>query len=274
MPPFDVFGRYSDHYGLPQALSPDQDSIYQVNAAEIEAGAPRPRTQFGRAMQTLGVRVHCAHSPPAKGRVERRHQLFQDRLVKELRLAGIDTLTAANDYLEQTFLPDLIARFTVAAASATDLHRQLPRGLRLDEVLCWEETRVVARDWPLSWHGRAYQIDKRHTDLSLVGRRVVVRELLDGRRQILHRGVKLTWRQLAARPVAPVAQTVPTAKLVMAPMMVKLAARHPWRRWGIAASAATRRAGPSAPATDRISRRQARLRKSLVPASVPGNGSP
>jgi len=107
---FDVFGRYYDRQGLPQALYPDQDSIYQVNTTELEAGAPRPLTQFGRAMQTLGVRVSCAHSPQAKGRVERRHQVFQDRLVKELRLAGIHTLAAANDYLEQHFLPDLNAR--------------------------------------------------------------------------------------------------------------------------------------------------------------------
>ena len=162
-------------------MHPDQDSIYQVNAAELEAGASRPLTQFGRAMQTLGVRMHCAHSPQAKGRVERRHAVFQDRLVKELRLAGIATLAAANDYLENSFLPDLNARFTVVAASATDLHRKLPRGPRLEEVLCWKETRVVA------------------------------------------------------------------------PVVAKPAARHPWRRWGIAASAATRRAGPSAPATDRIS---------------------
>lgn len=246
---FDVFGRYADLHGLPQALYPDQDSIYQVNAAEFEAGAPRPLTQFGRAMQTLGVRVQCAHSPQAKGRVERRHAVFQDRLVKELRGARIDTLAAANDYLAQTFLPDWNARFTVAAASATDLHRKLPRGLRLEEVLCWEETRVVARDWTLSWQGRVYQIDNRHAVLSLVGQRVVVRELMDGRRQILHRGVKLTWRELAVRPVEPVAKSAPAPQLVVA----KPAARHPWRRWGIAVNAATRRAGPSAPATDRVS---------------------
>jgi hypothetical protein len=250
---FDVFGRYHDRYGLPQALYPDQDSIYQVNMVECAAGTPRPLTQFGRAMQTLGVRVQCAHSPQAKGRVERRHQVFQDRLVKELRLAGINTLAAANDYLEKHFLPDLNARVIVTAASATDLHRKLPRGLRLEEALCWEETRVVARDWTLSWQGRSYQIDKRHAALSLVGRRVVVRELMDGRRQILHRGVKLTWRELAAPPVAPLAQDEPALKLVVTAVVRKPATDHPWRRWGIAASAATRRAGPSAPATDRVS---------------------
>ncbi len=66
-------------------------------------------------MQTLGVRVQCAHSPQAKGRVERRHQVFQDRLVKELRLAGIQSIKAANRFLDATFLPELNARFTVPA---------------------------------------------------------------------------------------------------------------------------------------------------------------
>jgi len=250
---FEVLGRYYDRYGLPQALYPDQDSIYQVNAADSETGAPRPLTQFGRAMQTLGVRVQCAHSPQAKGRVERRHQVFQDRLVKELRLAGIHTLAAANDYLEQHFLPEMNARFSVAAAAATDLHRKLPRGVRLEEVLCWEETRVVARDWTLSWQGRSYQIDRRHAALSLVGRRVVVRELLDGRRQILHRGEKLTWRELAVPPVAPAEPVACAPKKAVSVVVRKPGVGHPWRRWGIAASAGRRRAGPSAPATDRVS---------------------
>lgn len=250
---FDVFGRYYDRYGLPLALYPDQDSIYQVNTTALDADIAQPLTQFGRAMQTLGVRVHCAHSPQAKGRVERRHEVFQDRLVKQMRLAGINTLAAANEYLEQSFLPDLNARFTVAAASRVDVHRKLPRGLRLDEVLSWEETRVVARDWTLSWQGRAYQLDQRHAALSLVGRRVVVRELLDGRRQILYRGAKLRWRELAARPVVAPAVASATLPLVVVKSRGKPSAQHPWRRWGIAAGSRARRAGPSAPATDRVS---------------------
>ena len=182
---FDVFGRYYDHYGLPQALYADLDSIYRVNAPAALVAQPPPLTQFGRAMKQLGVQIVPAYSPQAKGRVERRHGVFQDRLVKELRLAGIQTLAAANDYLEQTFLTDLNARFTVAPASEVNLHRTLPHGTRLAEVLCWEEERVVARAWTLRWEGRAYQIQKRHAALRLVWRRVVVRELLDGRRQVL-----------------------------------------------------------------------------------------
>jgi len=246
---FDLFGRYYDRHGLPHALYPDQDSIYQVNAPR-PPDQPRPLTQFARAMQQLAVGLTPAHSPQAKGRVERRHGVFQDRLVKELRLAGIATLAEANRYLDKTFLPDLNTRFTVAPVSPVDLHRKLPRGQVLAELLCWEEPRVVARDWTVSWQGRCWQIDKRHVALSLVGRRVVVRTLLDGRQQLLYRGEKLTWRALPARP-RPVPPPVVSAALTPR-TSPKPAVGHPWRRWGIAAGSRARRAGPFAPATDRV----------------------
>jgi len=229
---FDVFGRYYDQYGLPQALYSDRDSIYQVNAT-AGAPAPPPLTQFGRAMQQLNVRLIPAYSPQAKGRVERRHGVFQDRLVKELRLAGIQTIAAANGYLDATFLPDLNTRFIVAPAAAVDLHRKLPRGTRLAEVLCWEESRVVTRDWTLSWAGRTYQIQRRHAALSLVGRRVVVRELLDGRRQILYQGQQLQWCEAAGQPVSVVAPQAPPAVACTPARRKAPAVGHPWGRWGI-----------------------------------------
>ena len=253
---FDGFGRYYDRYGLPLALYPDCDSIYRVNgAATVEPADPPagPLTQFGRAMQQLGVAIISAHSPQAKGRVERRHGLFQDRLVKELRLAGIRTLAAANRYLEETFLPDLNARFTVPPAAAVDLHRRLPRGVRLEEVLCWEEPRVVARDWTVRYQGTYWQIDRRHVGLSLVGHRVVVRTLLDGRRQLLYRGQKLVSHPLPARPQLPAVPVLvrrPNAARTNRPTV-----DHPWRQWGIAAGPNFRRDGaggggfaPQAPA--------------------------
>ena len=251
---FDLFGRYYDRYGLPLALYPDRDSIYRVNLAVTdEPPEAAPVTQFARAMKHLGVAIITAHSPQAKGRVERRHGVLQDRLVKELRLVGSATLAAANRYLEDTFLPDLNARFTVPPAAAVDLHRRLPRGVRLDEVLCWEEPRVVARDWTVRFHGHYCQIDRRHVGLSLVGQRVVVRTLLDGRRQLLYRGQKLVHRQLPARPQPPTAPVI-TRQQNTAPAN-RPVADHPWRRFGIAAGPNFRRGGaggggfaPQAPA--------------------------
>ena len=268
---FDVFGRYYDQYGLPQALYSDRDSIYQVNATAVASAPPRPLTQFGRAMKQLNVRIILAYSPQAKGRVERRHGVFQDRLVKELRLAGIQTLAAANRYLDETFLPDLNTRFIVAPAMAADLHRKLPRGTRLAEVLCWEEQRVVTRDWTLSWAGRTYQIQRRHAALALVGRRVVVRELLDGRRQILYQGQQLQWCEAAGPPESVVVPQAGPAGPCIAALRNAPAAGHPWRRWGIAASAATRRAGPPAPATDRIALKLGAPQKVKGESEYPGD---
>ena len=131
-------------HGLPGALYVDRDSIYrcegQASVAEQLAG-PERQTQFGRAMAQLGVELILAHSPQAKGRVERMNGVLQDRLVKALRLAGISDLEGANRFLEETYLGEFNWRFGRVAASPLDAHRGIPRNL--DEVLSWEEERVV-----------------------------------------------------------------------------------------------------------------------------------
>ncbi len=145
---YDVLEAWVDQYGLPGSLYVDRDSIYRcervATVAEQVAGK-EPQTQFGRAMDQLGVEVIMAHSPQAKGRVERRNGLLQDRLVKEMRLAGIKDLAGGNQYLKQTFLPALNGRFNVAAHSSVDAHRTGVWNLK--EVLNWEELRVVSKDW-------------------------------------------------------------------------------------------------------------------------------
>ena len=135
---FDLLGRYVRRYGLPQALYVDKDSIYRVNdPLAREAGRQRgqmPLTQFGRAMKELGVEVICAHSPQAKGRVERVNRTLQDRLVKALRLAGICTIAGANVFLEEKFLKAFNGRFMKPAAEGANLHRKVPSGVVLAEV--------------------------------------------------------------------------------------------------------------------------------------------
>lgn len=150
----DLFGRYARRYGLPHALYVDHDSIYECTREarlDEQLRGEGPQTQFARCMSQLGVEVIAANSPQAKGRVERRHGVFQDRLVKALWLLGIDTVEAANAYLEATFLPELNQRFTVRAREPGDLHRPIPTGLALKEVLCFEEPRVVQNDWIVRW---------------------------------------------------------------------------------------------------------------------------
>jgi len=225
---YDVFDGWVRKNGMPGSLYVDRDSIYRceriATVAEQIAGQ-EPRTQFGRAMEQLGVEVIMAHSPQAKGRVERRNGLLQDRLVKELRLAGISDLVAANQFLAQKFLPALNQRFTVAARSSVDAHRQ--GSWNLGEVLSWEETRVVAKDWTVAWDSRWFQIEVEHERLSLAGRKVTVRQLRCGTVQLLYNGVKLHWKELPVRP--------PRAVVPRRVGRIELSipnAAHPWRQHG------------------------------------------
>src|SRR5208282_1053515 len=186
--------------------------------------ASPPQTQFGRAMAQLGVELILANSPQAKGRVERMNGVLQDRLVKALRLAGISDLESANRFLEETYLGEFNRRFGRVAASPLDAHRGIPRNL--DEVLSWEEPRVVQRDWTVGCEGKWYQLDRQHEALSLAGRKVVVRTLRDGQVQLVYRGRKLKWKQLPKRP----ARVQPSTPSKPVPAIKPPGANHPWRR--------------------------------------------
>lgn len=224
---FQTFAGWARRYGVPRSLYVDRDSIYrcerEATVAEQLDGSG-PQTQFGRAMRQLGVDLILANSPQAKGRVERRNGLLQDRLVKALRLCGIADLEAANDYLDKEFLRELNGKFTVAAASSMDVHQPAPGNLQ--EILSWEEQRVVQRDWTVAWDNGWYQIDQGHEGLSLAGRKVLVRRMLDGTEQILYRGQKLRWNKLPERPQrVAVPRPRPIAGTKKLP-----AVEHPWRK--------------------------------------------
>jgi len=234
---YDVLEGWIKKHGLPQSLYVDRDSIYRCEGlgsiAEQIAGK-EPQTQFGRAMERLGVKLILAHSPQAKGRVERMNGVLQDRLVKALRLAGISDLAQANEFLARTYLPEHNRRFQKQPASPADAHRGVPRGL--NEVLSWEEERVVQRDWTVQHEGKRYQLDRQHEAMSLAGRKVMVRRLRDGTVQLEHRGVKLKWREVA-RPVErataetkPQTQGMRQAMLPSARPENKPGATHPWRQ--------------------------------------------
>jgi hypothetical protein len=148
---YDVLEGWVRRHGLPRSLYVDRDSIYrcegEASVAEQLAGK-EPQTQFGRAMETLAVELILANSPQAKGRVERMNGVLQDRLIKALRLADINDLESANRFLDEKFLAAFNRKFNVLAASPADVHRDVPR--RLEEVLSWEEPRVVQRDWTVA----------------------------------------------------------------------------------------------------------------------------
>jgi len=229
---YDVLESWVKDHGLPGSLYVDRDSIYRceriADVAEQIAGK-EPQTQFGRAMEQLAVELILANSPQAKGRVERRNGLLQDRLVKALRLARIKDLEKANEFLIKKFLPILNGKFTVPARSKVDAHRRAPGSLH--EVLSWEDKRVVGKDWTVAWNTRWFQIDAKHERLSLVNRKIVVRQLRCGQIQLLHAGKKLVWKELPARPVSVKAEPSRIGRT----KVFKPQRGHPWRQAGRAA---------------------------------------
>ncbi len=223
---YEALAQWVKAHGIPASLYVDRDSIYRcerrATVAE-EIAQAEPQTQFGRAMGQLGVELILANSPQAKGRVERRNGLLQDRLVKEMRLAGISDLEAANRFLEEKYLAKLNEQFTVGARSEADAHRPAPKDWA--EALSWEEERVVNKDWTVACEGRWYQIGAEHENLSLVNRKVTVRRLRCGSRQLLYEGRRLSWKELPERP-----KRAKEPRRVGRTEAVKVAAGHPWRK--------------------------------------------
>lgn len=189
---FDVFGHWVKSHGVPRSVYVDRHSIYR------DEGHPEKPTQFGRAMKELGAELILARSPQAKGRVERKHRVFQDRLVKELRLRAISDMQQANVLLEKHLLPELNRRFSVKPAAAADLHRKTPESL--DEILCVKEPRVVGCDWCVRWKNRWLQIEAGEASAGLAKRKVMVKQLGDGRLLVEHQGQRLGFTELTSRP--------------------------------------------------------------------------
>jgi transposase len=215
---FDVLGRWIKRQGLPRSVYVDRHSIYR------DDDHPENPTQFGRAMKELVVELICAHSPQAKGRVERRNAVFQDRLVKEMRLRNISDMRQANALLESKFLEDLNHRYAVKARDGQDLHRVLDAKVVLEEILCVQEERVVGQDWCVRWHNRWLQIEAEHGPLRLPRRRVRIKQLADGRLIMEHNEQRLNFKELGAKP----APATKAKKEIVNNRRYKPAANHPW----------------------------------------------
>jgi len=226
-----TFWEYTGRYGIPLSLYVDKDTVYvsgREATVEEQLEGEESLTQFGRALQKLGVRIIPANSPQAKGRVERKHGVYQDRLVKEMRLEGIRSREEGNAFLEKGFLKDLNERFTVDPRSDVDLHRSVPEGLDLRTVFCFEEERGVDNDWTVRWNNRILQIKKANRVLPPARKKVMVQEWLDGSIHIFYRGEEVAFGELAERPVKA-KKTVEAMVAMRRPCTPAL--DHPWRRY-------------------------------------------
>jgi len=185
----------------------------------------------------LGIEYIPAHSPQAKGRVERSFGTCQDRLVKELRLRDISTIAQANELLESYFIPLWNRRFTCPPASAVNAHRPA-KGFDLAAILSLQTWRSVANDYTLRHHGQRYQIQPTQIRPGLRRAKVIVEERLDGRLKVRWQGRYLKYQQITAptqegRADALGAETEGELRppFVSAPKpRWKPAPNHPWRR--------------------------------------------
>ncbi len=173
---------YLDRYGRPEAFYTDKAGLFVTSPRknDPEEREPRPPTQIGRALQQLGISWIGAHSPQAKGRIERFFGTAQDRLVRAMRKAGVGSLEQANRYLEETFLPLWNRRFVHPAANPADAHRSLDRTHELAAILCRIEERTVANDYTFRMDRQSYQIDLQAVTPALRKARVAVQFRLDG----------------------------------------------------------------------------------------------
>jgi len=193
-------------HGRPVAFYVDRDSIYKVNRQASVDEALRdaqPMTQFTRAMGELDIEMIFALSPQAKGRVERGFHTHQDRLVKELRLAGISAIPQANEFLRRVYIPDHNARCAITPRISVNAHRPLLAGHRLDEILSFRRERVVANDFTLRWENRFLQILPNQSVVVRPKDTVLLETRLDGSSHIRFKGLYLRFKALPQRPVRP-----------------------------------------------------------------------
>ena len=197
MPALDSFRRYIQRCGIPLSVYLDKHTTYKSPAKptiEEELQGIEPLSEFERALQELGVEVIHAHSPQAKGRIERLFGTLQDRLVKEMRLRGIKSIEEANRFLEE-YWTIYNRKFAVQARGKGDLHRSLPRGLNLDNILCVKAGRALRNDFTVAYNKKLYQIE----DPIRAGQ-VKVHERPDGSIVIRSKDRSLKYREILTRP--------------------------------------------------------------------------
>src|ERR1700737_3145223 len=188
---FHAARTYLEVWGKPVAFYSDKHGVFRVNHPGALGGDGM--TQFGRALHALNVDIICANSSPAKGRVERAHKTLQDRLVKELRLAGGASLAQGKAPLAGV-TPHYNVRFAKLPANSKDLHRPLRDGDDLEDAFAWKEERTLSQALTLQYDKVLFILEPSELAKAAIGKRVTVVDYPDGRLSIRYRGVELAYR--------------------------------------------------------------------------------
>jgi transposase len=190
--PLAIYVDLKSLYVAPKSLRCDEDGNY------VE---PEWLTHFSRACDKLGIEIIKAYSPQAKGRVERNHAVYQDRLVKELKLQNITDLTKANDLLTQGFVNRLNEKFAKLPREQQDAHVPVSVNDDLDQILCWEYTRQVGNDWTVQFERQFFQIEKKAAVYPK--QKVTIRKHLDDNISLWNKQVRIEFKPIQKQPGVP-----------------------------------------------------------------------
>ena len=223
MPAIDSFKKYIKRHGIPHSLYMDNHSTYKSQAKptiEDELKGQEPLSQFERGVKDLGIKFIHARSPQAKGRVERLFKTFQDRVIKEMRLAGVKSIKEGNGFLK-SYLPKYNKRFSIEPVEHDDMHRPLLPEMDIDSHLCIKTDRVLRNDFTVAHKRRLYQILSR-----TMAKKVTVEERVTGRVIISYKGESLGYREISQKLLnrMPGTEKPNKTKQVYIPP-----ADHPWR---------------------------------------------
>lgn len=249
---------YLERHGRPLAFYTDR-AVHFANARRHASRLPPEQRELEptlsiirRGLEALGIELILAYSPQAKGRIERDFGTSQDRLVKELRLARISTLEAANRFLEEIYLPFWNERFATAPAEPSDAHRPLPKGADLQRLFAETEERTISNDFTIRYRNQRLQIQQQESEAIRPGHKISVERRLDGTTRFRWRERYLTLEavgefrprgpcheqpqtRLQSRKTVSAKPKAPTKKARRKPS--KPAPNHPWRQYRTAASA-------------------------------------
>lgn len=192
---FNITKSYIKKFGLPVALYSDKHSVFRINSSNLNSTSNKDMnglTQFGRAMDELNIKLINAHSPQAKGRVERVNKTLQDRLIKELRLAKINSIDKANIFVEQ-FITNYNKKFSVIPNNKLNAHKALDKNIDLNNILKQQFTRVLSKNLTLQYKNIIYQIKTKQSSYVLKSRKVVIKENNLGGIKIFYKGRQLTF---------------------------------------------------------------------------------
>lgn len=215
-------------YGRPLSLYTDKHSTFRVNKEEIKKGVGI--THFGQVVKDLGIELICAHSPQAKGRIERKGGVFQDRLVKEMRLRGINSMEEANNFLPQ-FLEEMNQRFGKEPAHPEDAHRPLREQDDLRRIFARKDRRKLSKDLTFQHHGTLYLVEAKHPN-RMKHAYVDVFWRTGEQIEIRYQGVKLEYKKWSEtryeQPQIVDSKGIEFPKWVIK-KLIKPSKNHPWR---------------------------------------------